>query len=55
MSGMRIFACLCSLLFVLCAFAAREMSLGEYAADTRERVVAKIREALDGRGAPAAV
>lgn len=37
------------------SFAEREMSLGEYADETRARVVSKIREALDGRGAPAAV
>ena len=48
MSGMRTFTCLCLVLSAFCTFAEREMSLGEYAADTRNRVVSKIREALDG-------
>ena len=37
------------------AFAERELSLGVYADETRARVVAKIREALDVKGASAAV
>ena len=37
------------------SFAEREMSLGAYAEETRTRVVAKIREALDGKGSSAAV
>ena len=47
-----------ALLLVLTAFssfAEREVSLGTYADETRARVVAKIREALDGKGASAAV
>ena len=55
MSGMRTFACLCLVLSAFCTFAEREMSLGEYAADTRERVVSKIREALEGEGSRASV
>ena len=38
-------------LFATFAFAERELSLGAYADETRARVVAKIREALDGKGA----
>ena len=47
-----------SLFLVLTAissFAEREMSLGAYADETRTRVVAKIREALDGKVASAVV
>ena len=42
-------------LFATFAFAEREVSLGAYADETRARVVTKIREALDGKGASAAV
>ena len=42
-------------LFAAFAFAERELSLGEYADETRTRVVAKIHEALDGKAASAAV
>ena len=42
-------------LLATCAFAGRQVSLGAYADETRARVVAKIREALDGKGSSAAV
>ena len=40
-----------AVLFATFAFAERELSLGKYADETRACVVAKIREALDGKGA----
>ena len=52
---MRNLTCLLLFLSAFCSFAGQEMSLGEYADETRARVVAKIREALDGKGASAAV
>ena len=52
---MRTAASLLLVLFALSALAGREMSLGTYADETRARVVAKIREALDGKGSSAAV
>ena len=42
-------------LTAFCSLAEQEMTLGEYADETRARVVAKIREALDGKGVSAAV
>ena len=55
MCGMRAVTFLLAVLFATFAFAEREMSLGAYADETRARVVAKIREALDGKDASAAV
>ena len=55
MCGMRAVTFLLAGLFATSALAEREMSLGAYADETRARVVAKIREALDGKGASAAV
>lgn len=55
MCGMRAVTFLLASLFTTFAFAEREVSLGAYADETRARVVAKIREALDGKGASAAV
>ena len=47
--------CLLSCLFVVVSLFGRDVSLGEYADETRTRVVNKIREALDGKNASAAV
>ena len=55
MCGMRAVTFLLASLFATFALAEREMSLGAYADETRARVVAKIREALDGKGSSAAV
>ena len=52
---MRRAVCIAAVLSALVACAGREVPLGEYANETRARVVAKIREALDGRGASVAV
>ena len=48
---MRAVTFLFASLFAIFAFAERELTLGKYADETRARVVAKIREALDGKGA----
>ena len=55
MSMMRAVLLLIAGLFAASAFSGREQSLGKYADETRARVVAKICEALDGKGASAAV
>ena len=55
MSMMRAVLLLIAGLFAASAFPGREQSLGTYADETRARVVAKICEALDGKGASAAV
>ena len=55
MCGMKAVTFLLVSIFAALAFAERAMSLGAYADETRARVVAKIREALDGKGASAAV
>ena len=55
MCGMRAVTFLLASLFATFAFAERELSLGAYADETRARVVSKIREALDGKGASATV
>ena len=55
MCGMRAVAFLSAILCATYTFAERELSLGTYADETRARVASKIREALDGKGAPAAV
>lgn len=52
---MRNLTCLLLFLSAFCSFAGREMSLGEYADETRARVVSKVREALEGKGSQAAV
>ena len=51
---MKVTACLLTALCATCALAERAVSLGEYSAETRARVVAKVREAL-GEGDRATV
>ena len=52
---MKILAFLSVSCLALCAAAERAVSLGEYASETRARVVEKIREALNGKEAIASV
>ena len=52
---MKTFALILACLVSTSSFAERGQSLGKYAEETRARVVSKIREALDGKGASAAV
>ena len=51
---MKTATCLLTVLCAACALAEREVSLGEYADETRSRVIAKVREAL-GEGVQASV
>ena len=51
----RAVLCLLGCLVATCSLAEREVALGKYAEETRGRVMAKIREALDGAGSSAAV
>ena len=55
MRSMRAVTFILASLFATFALAEREVSLGAYADETRTRVVAKIREALGGKDASAAV
>ena len=51
----RAVLCLLGCFVATCSLAEREVPLGKYAEETRGRVMAKIKEALDGAGSSAAV